>query len=157
APRVFLIAHSDRGVVHQEQNRCGGSLQRWFGLGDLLHQLSAKPRQGFAKAHQLPILLLSGHLLPARVIDVLLAAQVVASGCLNVSAVAATDPNVLPSRRDGQPFDTFQDGGGADRAAIEIAVSEAAPTATALNALVQVADIDQTRAPSGTAADLFLC
>src|SRR5439155_19965100 len=47
-----------------------------------------------------PVLGLVAHLAPLRVIAVLLAAAGVATGCLQVAALARADPHVGPRRRD---------------------------------------------------------
>ncbi len=104
---------------------------------------ASQPRQGAAEIGHAAVFGLVAMSAPVGVVDVLLAAALVAAGGLDMTAGVGTDPDVGPGRRDHQPGDAVLGAGVVDGAAIRIEIGKALAGLAAGDARVAVVHIDE--------------
>ena len=122
--RVFLVANPDKGLVHEREDH-GHHLFAVQGRpGEVFAQLLAQGAQLLAKGAQARKLGQAAQLIPGRVVAVLLAAQAIAAGHLQMGGGRGGNPHLRPGGRNHEAFDAGQRVGGGDFLALRVVVRE---------------------------------
>src|ERR1700754_3301411 len=97
--RVSVVTHADHGLFEQAHHEREHLVAGQAGQGEILAQASAQAWQRFAEFQDPFELVTVAYAAPFRVIPVLLAQPRIASGGLEVAALAGTDPYLRIGRR----------------------------------------------------------
>src|SRR5690606_3121623 len=140
---VFVVADSDQREVEQPHDQRQHALARQAVPPEVGVHLLTDARQRVAKQDHAVELRLAADLVPAGVVDVLLAALVVAARGQNVPVEVVADPHVRPSGRDGQRLVAATLVRAGDTLAIRADVGEPPAPALALDARLALLDVSQ--------------
>ena len=130
---VFGVADAGEGGVEEVNDRRQHPFARQAGKPQRGVDSAPESRQGRTEGRQ-PFELLGLALRSERrVVDVLLATARVAAGGLEVAELVAADPDVGPTRRDGESADSIERRAVANRIAVGPAVAKRFAVATAVD------------------------
>ena len=141
--RVLVVPDADQRLVEQPDDGRDHLLARQPRQRHVGEDLLAQGGHRFGEIDQTPVLRFVARLAPLLVVAVLLAPARVASGRLQVTALARTDPHVGPRGRDGQRTDARERLVVAHRSVVGVHVREPAAARDAADARRGVADVPQ--------------
>jgi hypothetical protein len=124
-PRVLVVTDPDERELEQADDRGEDLLAGQPRSGEVGIAAAPDARERSREGEHAVELLRAAPLVPVRVVAVLLAAAVIATGRLQVPVRPRADPDVGPGRRDRECRDAAALLGIADRPAVDIAVREA--------------------------------
>src|SRR5690606_6845188 len=139
---VGVVADPDERPVEQADRQRDDLLDRQPGPAEVRVDPGAQVGQRATEVAEAVELRLVTHLAPARVVAVLLAAPVVAPGCLEVAVAVPTDPHVGPRGWDRERADLL-DAAPARSGPVGKGVREAPPAPAPSDAGLRVGDVAQ--------------
>ncbi len=141
---VLVVADADGRLLHDPHDRRQHLLARKSALGEVRLDPLAQAGEGASEFGHAAVLGLVPVGAPIGMIDVLLAALLVAAGRLDVAAGFGADPDLGPGRRNHQLGDAILGAGVLDRLAVSVDVGESLARPLAADARVAVVHIDQS-------------
>jgi hypothetical protein len=98
---VAVIAGPDRASRNEFDDGCKSQLAAGFGVGQMLRNAAADFRQGLGEPYQSACFASLAHVLPSRVIAILMPPGSVAPDCLQMGGGICSIAHVVIGRRNG--------------------------------------------------------
>jgi len=152
---VFFVANTDEADSEQANHRRQYFFTAQAGEGEVAFEAAADAGQGVDEIDDALEFGLVANLAPARVIEVLLALPVVASGGLEVAVVQGANPYVLPRGRNHERRDAFERVAIAQDVTCGGAILKAAGMPFAADAGMVIADVTEADGLRGLGGRFF--